>query len=187
MDEPNPGSGSPIRRRAHLVSSVPPLLFERYASTIRRAPAQPLLDLPATLSELTGPGPALADITADDVDLTSNASADGVAIGERIIVTGRILDAHLRPVRRAVVEIWQANAAGRYAHEQDDHDAPLDPNFIGAGWCITGIETERAYAPSLVATNHMVGSGQEGTGRVWQCPMHAGLGTARKFRPPGIR
>jgi protocatechuate 3,4-dioxygenase beta subunit len=122
------------------VSSVPPLLFERYASTIRRAPAQPLLDLPATLSELTGPGPALADITADDVDLTSNASADGVAIGERIIVTGRILDAHLRPVRRAVVEIWQANAAGRYAHEQDDHDAPLDPNFIGAGWCITDEE-----------------------------------------------
>jgi protocatechuate 3,4-dioxygenase beta subunit len=74
-------------------------------------------------------------IGADDADLTAHGA--GEPLGERIVVVGRLLDEDGRPVRGALVEVWQANAAGRYAHEVDRHPAPLDPNFTGAGRTIT--------------------------------------------------
>ncbi len=118
-------------------SVQPPYLHAAYKSTVARAPTKPLLPLPQTVSEMTGP--LFGDDTVADIDsdLTRNAAKDGEAIGERIIVTGRVMDEAGRPVPRTLVEIWQANAAGRYAHLKDLHDAPLDPNFYGAGRCMT--------------------------------------------------
>ena len=115
----------------------PPYLYEAYRSTIRRAPNLPLVDVPLTLSELTGPGPTISAITPEDADLTRNAGTGGEAIGQRIIVTGRVLDAQGKPLPHALVEIWQANAAGRYIHQNDQWPGPLDPNFLGIGRCRT--------------------------------------------------
>lgn len=115
----------------------PPYLYEAYRSTIRRAPSLPLVDVPLTLSELTGPGPAVSAITPEDADLTTNAGTGGEAIGQRIIVTGRVLDAQSQPVSNTLVEVWQANAAGRYIHKRDGWPGPIDPNFIGIGRCLT--------------------------------------------------
>jgi protocatechuate 3,4-dioxygenase beta subunit len=118
----------------------PPSLCEEYRSTILRAPRQPRVQIPATLTETTGPagcwnrlmGPAIADLT------TQHIGRSGIApIGQRIIVAGRVLDDRGRPVPDTVVEIWQANAAGRYIHVKDQWDAPIDPNFTGAGHVIT--------------------------------------------------
>jgi protocatechuate 3,4-dioxygenase beta subunit len=117
--------------------SFPPFLFPEYRSTTMRAPSRPLVEPPRTMSELTGPGPALAQMIEPDADLTSNAGTGDVALGERIIVTGTLRDAAGDPVPNAVIEIWQANAAGRYLHDEDRHDAPLDPNFTGIGRCFT--------------------------------------------------
>jgi protocatechuate 3,4-dioxygenase beta subunit len=100
----------------------------------------PLVDLPLTLSELTGPGPAISAITPGDADLTTNAGTGGEAIGQRIIVTGQVLDDRGRPVPNTLLEIWQANAAGRYLHKQDQWPGPLDPNFLGMGRCLTNDE-----------------------------------------------
>jgi protocatechuate 3,4-dioxygenase beta subunit len=115
----------------------PPYLYEAYQSTIRRAPRMPLIDVPLTLSELTGPGPAISAVTPEDADLTRNAGTGGEAIGQRIIVTGRVLDEWGTPVPNTLIEIWQANAAGRYIHKRDDWPGPLDPNFLGIGRCLT--------------------------------------------------
>jgi protocatechuate 3,4-dioxygenase beta subunit len=121
-------------------SVQPPYLHEPYKSTVKRAPHQPLVPLPHALSERTGPVFGPGDLRPLDDDLTRNAVVDGEAIGERIIVTGRVLDAQGRPVRNALLEIWQANACGRYIHKLDQHDAPLDPNFTGAGRVLTDPE-----------------------------------------------
>jgi protocatechuate 3,4-dioxygenase beta subunit len=115
----------------------PPYLHEPYRSTVQRAPQKPLILLPQTLSELTGPVYGADAIQPLDNDLTRNAVKNGEPIGERIIVTGRVLDETNRPVPNALIEIWQANACGRYIHKVDQHDAPLDPNFVGAGRCLT--------------------------------------------------
>ena len=115
----------------------PPYLYDAYRSTVRRAPTHPLVEVPLTLSELTGPGPALAAVTPEDADLTRNAGTGGEAIGQRIIVTGRVLDADGAPLPRTLVEVWQANAAGRYVHRRDDWPGPLDPHFLGIGRCLT--------------------------------------------------
>jgi len=123
----------------------PPYLYEAYQSTIRRAPSMPLVDVPLTLSELTGPGPAISAVTPEDADLTRNAGTGGEAIGQRIIVTGRVLDAHGAAVPHALVEIWQANAAGRYVHRRDQWPGPLDPNFLGIGRCHTNAQGEYRF------------------------------------------
>jgi len=115
----------------------PPYLYKAYQSTRRRAPALPLINVPLTLSELTGPGPAISAVTPGDADLTRNAGTGGEAIGQRIIVTGRVLDDHGIPVPNTLLEIWQANAAGRYLHKRDQWPGPLDPNFLGMGRCLT--------------------------------------------------
>ncbi|HEV7370060.1 protocatechuate 3,4-dioxygenase subunit beta [Arenibaculum sp.] len=118
-------------------TSHPPYLFPDYKSTALRAPAKPLVPLPHTLSERTGPVFGHDDLGELDDDLTRNGRRNGEPLGERIVVTGRVTDEAGRPVRDTLVEVWQANAAGRYVHKADRHDAPLDPNFSGGGRCVT--------------------------------------------------
>jgi protocatechuate 3,4-dioxygenase beta subunit len=113
----------------------PPYLYPDYRSTQRRGPTSPLLILPHTLSETTGPAFGEGAVEEFDADLTRQHA--GEPLGERIVVTGRVTDDRGHPVRNTLVEIWQANAAGRYAHQVDQHPAPLDPNFTGAGRCLT--------------------------------------------------
>jgi len=113
----------------------PPWDHPEYRSTELRAPKKPLVLLRHTLSELTGPVYGEDAVDERDADLTRGHEAE--PLGERIIVTGRVLEEDGRPVRNALVEVWQANAAGRYIHQSDRHPAPLDPNFAGAGRCLT--------------------------------------------------
>jgi len=113
----------------------PDYLYPAYRSTTRRAPTKPLILLPHTLSEITGPVYGHEDIGETDTDLTRQHA--GEPLGERIIVSGRVLDEDARPVANTLVEIWQANAGGRYRHVNDNHPAPLDPNFTGAGRVLT--------------------------------------------------
>ena len=113
----------------------PDYLFPPYASTTKRSPSQPLVLLPTTLSEVTGPLFGFDLLKANDHDLTKQHA--GEPIGERIVVSGRVLDADARPVASTLIEIWQANAAGRYPHRRDQHDAPTDPNFTGCGRTLT--------------------------------------------------
>lgn len=113
----------------------PEYAFPAYASSIKRAPSHPLILAPHTLSEVTGPVFGDDAIGEKDNDLTrQHAEAPQ---GERIFVSGRVLDENSRPVRNALIEIWQANAAGRYRHKNDTHNAPLDPNFSGYGRTLT--------------------------------------------------
>jgi protocatechuate 3,4-dioxygenase beta subunit len=116
----------------------PPADFADYRSSALRAPSQPPILLPHRLTEVTGPLVGAERITAADADLT--AGHPGEPQGERIIVTGRVLDSDGSPVRSALIEIWQTNAAGRYLHAGDQHAAPLDPNFTGLGRCVTDDE-----------------------------------------------
>ncbi len=113
----------------------PPLDYPDYRSSVLRAPKQPLVLLPHGPTETTGPLLGAERVTPGDADLTTRHA--GEPLGERIIVTGRVLDSDGRPIPDTLVEIWQANASGRYAHHVDDHPAPLDPNFDGAGRCMT--------------------------------------------------
>ncbi|POX39537.1 protocatechuate 3,4-dioxygenase subunit beta [Streptomyces sp. Ru73] len=116
----------------------PPRDYAPYRSSTLRHPKQPLVAVhgdPETV-ELSGPAFGHTDVTALDNDLTKQHH--GEPLGERITVSGRVLDGRGRPVRGQLVEIWQANASGRYAHQRDDHPAPLDPNFTGVGRVLTG-------------------------------------------------
>ena len=113
----------------------PPYAHHDYVGTRLRAPKEPLVILPATLGELTGPAFGESAVQPTDADLTRQH--DGEPQGQRIVVQGRVLGDDGRPLRGQLVEIWQANAAGRYLHAVDTHDAPLDPSFSGAGRCLT--------------------------------------------------
>jgi protocatechuate 3,4-dioxygenase beta subunit len=106
-----------------------------YRSTEFRAPKRPLATLPEELHALEGP--VFGDDALEPLDNDLTKQHDGEPLGERIVVAGRVLDDDGKPVRGALVEVWQANAAGRYRHEVDAHPAPLDPNFSGAGRCLT--------------------------------------------------
>jgi protocatechuate 3,4-dioxygenase beta subunit len=119
------------------LSLHPPALTPAYKTSVLRAPRQPLLAIGTSLTEATGPVFGHADLGALDHDLIRNAARDGLPIGERIHVHGRVMDEHGQPVRGALVEIWQANAGGRYRHRNDDYLAPLDPNFGGCGRTLT--------------------------------------------------
>jgi protocatechuate 3,4-dioxygenase beta subunit len=116
----------------------PPLIHPPYASTVKRNPSRPLVVVPHTLTELTGPVFGHDAVGPDDADLTRRHA--GEPLGERIMVEGRVLDEDGRPVPHTLVEIWQANASGRYVHIVDQHPAPLDPNFTGAGRALTDAE-----------------------------------------------
>ncbi|MBR1217082.1 protocatechuate 3,4-dioxygenase subunit beta [Bradyrhizobium sp. U87765 SZCCT0131] len=112
-----------------------PRLYPDYKSTVKRAPQKPLIIMPHTLSELTGPVYGHETVRENDSDLTVQHS--GEPIGERIIVHGHVLDEDNRGVPNTLVELWQANSCGRYIHTRDQHPAPLDPNFTGAGRALT--------------------------------------------------
>ncbi len=124
----------PIVEKA-VPGTQPEYLFPPYVSSIARSTRMPLVLLPKTLTESTGPVFGRGLIRKGDNDLTVQHPGD--PLGERIYVHGRVLDEDGRPVRGALVEVWQANAAGRYRHKVDMHDAPLDPNFSGAGRTLT--------------------------------------------------
>ncbi len=115
-----------------------PVGFPDYRSTALRAPLRTPVDLPHRLTEITGPVLGEDRVRPGDADLTLRNG--GEAVGQRILVYGRVLDSDGRPVPDALVEVWQANAAGRYVHEGDRHPAPIDPNFTGAGRCLTDDE-----------------------------------------------
>ena len=130
---------NPLPRFLRVPSGTQPeYLHPPYRSSVKRAPTKPLILLPETLSERTGPVFGHAAVQASDSDLTAQHAAPPA--GERILVAGRVLDEDGRPVRGALVEVWQANAAGRYRHKLDQHHAPLDPNFDGCGRMITDAE-----------------------------------------------
>jgi protocatechuate 3,4-dioxygenase beta subunit len=113
----------------------PPYDYPGYYSTRLRAPKMQLRPLPPGLTDKRWPVFGDGLVGTEDHDLT--LGHPGEPVGQRIIVTGRLSDCTGRPVRRQLVEIWQANAAGRYRHDMDSHPAPLDPNFTGAGRCLT--------------------------------------------------
>ena len=125
-------------RHALEAGTQPPLLYPPYASTVKRAPSRPMIKVPANLVDLATPVYGYLPIGDGDADLTRQH--DGEAQGERIVVSGRVLDEDGRAVPHTLVEIWQANAAGRYRHLHDNHPAPIDPNFSGAGRTITDAE-----------------------------------------------
>jgi len=113
----------------------PPYDYPGYNSTRLRAPNMGLRPMPPGSADKGGPVFGDGLVVAEDHDLTLGHT--GEPVGQRIIVTGRLSDSAGRPVRRQLVEIWQANAAGRYRHDMDRHPAPLDPNFTGVGRCLT--------------------------------------------------
>ncbi len=125
-----PAPYAPERAGTQPSNDYPP-----YASTIKRHPLRAPLPLPHSLSEITGP--TFEDLwcgpNATDISRVNGREAQG----QRIILAGRVLDEDGRPVRGTLVELWQANAAGRYHHDADQHDAPLDPNFTGNGQVVT--------------------------------------------------
>ncbi|HNR07151.1 MAG TPA: protocatechuate 3,4-dioxygenase subunit beta [Saprospiraceae bacterium] len=118
----------------------PPFLYPDYKSTVYRAPSKPLIPLKHRLGELSGPVYGEEVVRLHDNDLTKNAAVNGEPLGQRIIVAGRVTDELGRPIPLTLIEIWQANAAGRYLHKTDQHPAPLDPNFFGGGRCLTDEE-----------------------------------------------
>ena len=124
--------------RRPAAGTLPGYLHEPYQSSRKRAPTQPLVVLPHTLSEITGPAIGSDLVVPSAADLTRQHH--GEPLGERIIVAGQVLGDNGRPLRRTLVEIWQANAAGRYQHSRDNHDAPRDANFTGCGHTLTDEE-----------------------------------------------
>lgn len=115
----------------------PPALTPDYKTSVVRSPRNALLSLKSSDSELTGPTFGHDDIDTIDNDLIRNYAKTGDPIGERIILHGRVLDENARPVPHTLVEIWQANAGGRYRHKKDSYLAPIDPNFGGCGRTLT--------------------------------------------------
>jgi protocatechuate 3,4-dioxygenase, beta subunit len=118
----------------------PPAFAPGYKTTVARSPRQLLLSVGTSLTEATGPVFGHADLGPLDHDLIRNAAGEGEPIGERIVVHGRVTDQDGRPLRGTLVEVWQANAGGRYRHKVDDYLAPLDPNFGGCGRTLTDDE-----------------------------------------------
>jgi protocatechuate 3,4-dioxygenase, beta subunit len=123
----------------------PPAYAPGYKTTVARSPRQPLLALESTISEETGPRFGHSDLGPHDDDLILNYAQGGDPIGERIVVHGRVLDENGRGVPNTLVEVWQANAGGRYRHRKDTYLAPIDPNFGGCGRCLTDDEGRYAF------------------------------------------
>ncbi len=115
----------------------PDALTPAYKTSVARSPRYALLSLEQTKSEITGPTFGHDDIGTLDHDLLRNFAGDAAPIGERIIVHGRVLDGNGRPVPNTLLEVWQANASGRYRHKKDTYLGALDPNFGGCGRTMT--------------------------------------------------
>lgn len=119
----SPGGGGPL------------LDYPPYRSSLLRHPTKALFQVDPEVLELQSPVFGDRDVDRSEADLT--IAHRGEPLGERIIVTGRVTDNYGHPVRRQLIEVWQANASGRYIHQRDQHRAPLDPNFTGMGRCLT--------------------------------------------------
>lgn len=120
-----------IRYRRPIAGAQPEYLYPAYASSQQRAPTLPLIMLEHTNTEVTGPRFDPNEFTPNEHDLTRQH--DGEPVGERIIVSGRVLDENNQAIPHTLIEVWQANSAGRYRHDRDQHAAPLDLNFTGFG------------------------------------------------------
>ena len=123
----------------------PPHLFPNYKSTVYRSPTRPLMLVQEYLKDLSLPAFGESVIGPLDNDLTKNARINGEPIGERIKVAGRVTDDVGRPLPNVLLEIWQANSAGRYIHKAEIHDAPLDPNFLGGGRLLTDADGRYSF------------------------------------------
>jgi protocatechuate 3,4-dioxygenase beta subunit len=123
----------------------PKALTPAYNSSVLRSPSRALLRMPTSLSEMSGPVFGHNILGKLDADMLSNAVADGDPVGERIIVSGRVLDEYARPQAGVLIEVWQANAGGRYRHVRDGYLAPLDPNFSGYGRCISDADGRYSF------------------------------------------
>lgn len=135
MTSENKASGGYIQRDR---GWHPPACAPTYKTSITRSPQKPLLSLPTTLSEETGPVFGDSILGSRDNDLLHNYAADGAsAIGPRIVVYGQVREQSGQGVPGALIEVWQANAGGRYRHKKESYLAPLDPNFGGCGRCLT--------------------------------------------------
>jgi protocatechuate 3,4-dioxygenase beta subunit len=132
-----------ISYRGEDALAQPPSLHPAYGSTVKRSPSQPLVKIPQTLTEITGPA-AWPELMGDSLaDLTTQHK--GAPLGQRIVVSGRVLGDDGRPAANTIIEIWQANSAGRYIHLRDNWDAPIDPNFTGAGRVVTDQDGRYQY------------------------------------------
>src|SRR5436309_14044640 len=116
----------------------PPYLYPDYKSTRLRAPSEPLVRVAPSPLEATGPVFPEHFVKDSEADLTTWGRS--APLGEKMVLVGRLLDEDGRPVRRSLIEVWQANASGKYPHPVDDHEAPLDPNFLGKGQVLTDEE-----------------------------------------------
>lgn len=138
----------------------PPAYTLGYKTSVARSPRYSLISLQNSVSEITGPVFGHNDIAAGDNDLLTNYAQPGESpIGERIILHGRVLDENARPVPNTLVEVWQANAGGRYRHKKDTYLAPIDPNFGGCGRTITdenGYYFFRTVKPGAYPWRNMV-------------------------------
>jgi protocatechuate 3,4-dioxygenase, beta subunit len=128
-------SDTPSSYAREAPGAQPPIGVPDYKSSALRHPKQPLVVLPQTITEITGPQLGSERVADGNNDLTPQH--DNAPIGERVIVFGHVYDTAGKPLRDTLVEVWQANAAGRYRHRVDRWPAPLDPNFSGAGRCLT--------------------------------------------------
>ena len=181
----------PIRFRARL-DHYPPYLYEPYPSTVRRSPRQPLLG--AARAVVVGAhrsGVRLGCRASRGRRPDPQRRAGGEAIGQRIIVTGRVLDEHGRPVPNTLVEVWQANAAGRYLHTTTSGPAPLDPNFLGIGRCLTDADgdyrflTVRPGAYPVEEPSQRVAARRTSTSRC--SATRSSRGWSRRCTSPAIR
>lgn len=139
----------------------PRALTPDYKTSVSRSPRHALLSLQSTPSEIAGPTFGHDDIDVLDNDLIANYAKSGDPIGERIIVHGRVLDENARPVANTLVEMWQANAGGRYRHKKDTYLAPIDPNFGGCGRTLTdenGFYVFRTIKPGAYPWRNWVNS-----------------------------
>jgi protocatechuate 3,4-dioxygenase, beta subunit len=134
---------APLPYARPLPGEQPPYLHADYGSTVKRAPRRPPIPLDHTLSEVTGPSFADGWAGPDAADLTRQHK--GAPLGERMILAGSVRDQDGKPVANTLIELWQCNSAGRYIHARDQHDAPLDPNFSGAGQVLTNERGEYRF------------------------------------------
>lgn len=135
MNKPEANDWGPfVQRRSEL---HPPALTPGYKTSVLRSPHQALISIKQTLTERTGPLFSPSELGPKDHDLILNFAQDGLPVGERIIVHGYVRDEFGQPVRHALVEVWQANASGRYRHKKDQYIGALDPNFGGCGRMLT--------------------------------------------------
>lgn len=116
----------------------PPYAYPEYRSTLLRVPREALLELPAGTFDVPGPLVPAGFVRDRDNDLTAHGRS--APLGERMVLAGRLRDESGRPIANALIEVWQANASGRYHHPGDTHDAPHDPNFFGGGRTLTDAE-----------------------------------------------